>query len=165
MSWPFIMEEKFILLNEVFINKLKKMRNIIRLTESELVNLVKRVISEEKKSKLNESIQLANPNFVLNAVGGFLKDGKGNLGCVKVEAPWPIGTFAAGISGLKMNSDGSASITPTDSKIGSVTVLKPDLIKLANAWNSNQIFTTSTKGSTIKIDKKLVPWCKKQWSS
>lgn len=49
MSWPFIMEEKFILLNEVFINKLKKMRNIIRLTESELVNLVKRVISEEKK--------------------------------------------------------------------------------------------------------------------
>jgi hypothetical protein len=31
------------------------MAKIIRLTESELVNLVKRVISEEKKTKLNEA--------------------------------------------------------------------------------------------------------------
>jgi hypothetical protein len=140
------------------------MPKIVKLTESDLVRIVQRILTEEKNN-INESIQLANPNFILNTAGGLLKDGKGNLGCVKVEAPWPIGTFAAGITSLKMNSDGSANITPSQSSVGSITVPKSELLKLANAWNNNQMYTINKSGSTIKIGKGLVNWCRQQWKS
>jgi len=146
------------------------MRKIVRLTESDLTRIVRRVLSEEKNN-INEDalpvgiITVSNPKLVLKATGGLLNDGDGGLGCVRVEAPWPFGTFAAGIDRLKMNSDGSGNITPVKSKIGSINITKPDLIKLAQAWKSNQLFTTWSAGSKIQIGTSILPWCKKQWSS
>ncbi len=146
------------------------MRKIVRLTESDLTRIVRRVLSEEKNN-INEDdlpvgiITVSNPKLVLKATGGLLNDGDGGLGCVRVEAPWPFGTFAAGIDRLKMNSDGSGNITPVKSKIGSINITKPDLIKLAQAWKSNKLFTTWSAGSKIQIGTSILPWCKKQWSS
>ena len=145
------------------------MRKIVRLTESDLTRIVRRVLSEEKNN-INEDdlpvgvITVSNPKLVLKATGGLLNDGDGGLGCVRVEAPF-FGTFAAGIDRLKMNSDGSGNITPVKSKIGSIDITKPDLIKLAQAWKSNQLFTTWSAGSKIQIGTSILPWCKKQWSS
>jgi hypothetical protein len=146
------------------------MRKIVRLTESDLTRIVRRVLSEEKNN-INEDdlpvgvITVSNPKLVLKATGGLLNDGDGGLGCVRVEAPWPFGTFAAGIDRLKMNSDGSANITPSQSSVGSITVPKSELLKLANAWNNNQMYTINKSGSTIKIGKGLVNWCRQQWKS
>lgn len=135
------------------------MKKIIRLTESDLTRIVKRVIEEQ--NQLNENVTFGD--YTLTTQGGFIKDSKGNTMCVQVEALWPLGTFAQGITSLKQLPDGGLKIVPTGSKIGSVEVSKNDTTNLILSLKNGKTATIKDK-ATIKIGKDLVGWCRKQWS-
>ena len=142
------------------------MGKIIRLTESELVNLVKRVISEEKKM-INEGA-LSSPSVqgykVINS-NGWLKDSKGDLMCVKVVASTGK-VFAQGISNIKSDGAGGAVIEPTDAMwgFGSIPMDKNEVATVLKTLKSGGTSKTPATGATIYIGKSLVPWCKAQWS-
>jgi hypothetical protein len=138
------------------------MKKIIRLTESDLIKLVKKVIIEEKKS-INESVTVGD--YTLSTEGGWIKDSKGNKMCVQVQAGFPIGTFAQGITALKQSSGGSLTIVPTGSKIGNIDVPKSEFTNLINTLKSGKTATMNKSGVTIKIGKGLVPWCKTEWKN
>ena len=66
------------------------MGKIVRLTESDLVNLVKKVLEEQ--------ISTSDAKYKIFPEGGWVKDSHNNTMCVKVESGFPFGTFAQGIS-------------------------------------------------------------------
>ena len=117
------------------------------------------------KNDLQEgTVSIKNPNFSLTADGsGWLKDNEGRSMCVKVEASWPVGTFAQGIKNIFSKSDGGIVIVPTGSKIENIDMSKDELISLARTITSGKPFKTNKSGATITIGKSLVNWCKSQW--
>jgi hypothetical protein len=141
------------------------MKKIVKLTESDLVNIIKKIINEE--TNLTEgSVSIKNPNFTITADGsGWLKDGKNNLMCVKVDAPWPIGTFAQGIKNIIPKKDGGATIIPTGSKIGNIEITGKEFLSLATSILNGSPYRIRKSGSDISIGKSIVPFCKKDWGS
>ena len=135
------------------------MEKIVRLTESDLTRIVKRVIEEQ--NQLNESVTFGD--YILSTQGGWIKDSKGNTMCVQVQAGFPFGTFAQGITSLKQLPDGGLKIVPTGSKIGNVEISKEDVTNLIQSLKSGKTATIKDK-VPIKIGKDLVGWCKKEWS-
>ena len=141
------------------------MGKIIRLTESELIGLVKRVISEEKKPLISEGLTSTDGKYTLTASGGWITDNLGNTMCVKVDAPWPIGTFAQGVKNAWKNKDGSGVIQPQGSKIGAIDMSKADVDAVLAKLKAGGTYKTTKSGATITIGKGLVSWCKKEWAS
>ena len=141
------------------------MKKIIRLTESDLTRIVRRVINENIDYLINESISSSDGNYTLSVSGGFIKDNLGNTMCVKVDAPWPIGTFAQGIDKAWKNSDGSGTIKPNGSKIGNITLSEDQVDSVLAKLKSGGTYTTTKSGAKIYIGKSLVSWCKKEWKS
>lgn len=141
------------------------MKKIVRLTESELINLVKRVISEESKSLVTETLSSSDGTYSLSVSGGYIKDNLGNTMCVKVDAPWPVGTFAQGVKNAWKNKDGSGTIQPQGSKIGSIDMSKSEVDSVLSKLKSVGTYKTTKSGAKITISKNLVDWCKKEWTS
>jgi hypothetical protein len=141
------------------------MKKVIRLTESELIDLVKKVISEEKKTLVTEGLSSTDGKYTLSVNGGWLTDNLGNTMCVKVDAPWPIGTFAQGVKNAWKNKDGSGTIQPQGSKIGNIDMSKADVDAVLAKLKSGGTYKTTKSGATITIGKGLVSWCKKEWGS
>jgi hypothetical protein len=141
------------------------MKKIIRLTESDLTRIVRRVINENIDYLINESISSSDGNYRLSVSGGFIKDNLGKTMCVKVVAPWPTGTFAQGIDKVWKNSDGSGTIKPHGSKIGNIPLSKDEVDSVLAKLKSGGTYTTKRFGAKIHIGKSLVSWCKKEWRS
>ncbi len=140
------------------------MKKIVRLTESDLIRIVKKVINEEKKS-IKESVTSPDKTYTLSAEGGWLVDNKGNKMCVKVEAGWMGGTFAQGVKNLFKNKDGSATMVPNGSKIGNINMNSNELNSVLNTLKMGKDYKTNKSGATITIGKGVVPFCKKDWGS
>ena len=133
------------------------MSKIVRLTESDLINIVKKVLSEQ--------ISTTDAKYKIYPEGGWVKDSRNNTMCVKVESGFPFGTFAQGITKMWKKSDGSAVIVPNGSKIGNIE-LEPYEVKSAlTSLISGRDFVTTKNGAKIIIGKSVVGFCKKDWTS
>lgn len=141
------------------------MKKIVRLTESDIDRIVKKVINEENKTLVNEALTSKDGTYKLYAQSGWLKDNKGNTMCIKVDATWPFGTFAQGVTNAWRNKDGSAVIQPKGSKIGNIELSSEEVESVLKSLKSGGTFKTSKGGATIYIGKNLVQFCKKEWSS
>jgi hypothetical protein len=113
--------------------KFKNMKKVIRLTESDLVKIVKRVINESQL--INEGVPTSVFNekykYRLTSDGtGWLKSNETEVMCVKVESGFPFGTFAQGIKSLVKTADGGFEIVPTQSKIRNIIITKDQFYRL-----------------------------------
>ena len=137
------------------------MKKTIRLTENDLIKLVKRVINEQFMIK--ESIRSNDGKYELKSQGGFLVDNLGNTFCVKVNS-FLTGDFPQGINKVWKNNDGSAGVLPTGSKIGTIELTPNEVNDALTKLKSGKEFIKKQSGATITIGKNLVGWCKKEWS-
>jgi len=144
------------------------MKKVIKLTESDLVRIVKRVIKESQL--INEgtpsSVYNEKYDYKLSADGtGWLKSNKGETMCVKVESGMLFGTFPQGIKELIKTGNGGFEIVPTKSKIGNIEITKDEFNQLANSLELTGVYTVNKGGAKITIGSKVVPYCKSVWKS
>lgn len=103
--------------------------------------------------------------------GGWLKDNKGRLGCVKVIKPFYLGggSFAQGIKKIIQKVKGNVIAEPTNaiSLYDEIKLSKSEKDSLINKWESNEVFTKEQSGAEIRIgrNKNLVEFCKKEWGN
>ena len=140
------------------------MAKIIKLTESELVKIVKRVISEGETLTEGALSSPSVPSYKVISSNGWLKDSNGEYMCVKVVTGSK--TFAQGISNIKGDGNG-AIIYPNDAMwgFGELDMTKDEVANVLKALKAGQTSKTVKTGATIYIGKALVPWCKSQWKS
>lgn len=139
------------------------MGRIIKLTEKDLTNLVKKVLNE------GEMVKTSIPNLTLKAENGWLKDNKGKYGCIKVSPDsYFVGDFALGVKNLIPNSGGGITISWGGDNPGKVDITNSEFKQLSKNWNEGRDYkkTKTIKGHTanITIGKGVRNWCKSQWS-
>lgn len=142
------------------------MKKVVKLTETDLVRIVKRVINESQL--INEgrpsSVYNEKYDYKLTADGsGWLKSNVGETMCVKVESGFPFGTFAQGIKELKKNNNGGFGIVATKSRIGDIPITKDEFNQLAYSLETKGIYTVNKGGAKITIGSKVVPFCISDW--
>lgn len=140
------------------------MAKIIKLTESDLVRIVKRVISEGETLTEGALSSPSVPSYKVINSNGWLKDSNGEFMCVKVVSGKKI--FAQGISNIKGDGNG-ATIYPNDAIWGldEIPMTKDEVTNILKALKAGQTSKTVKPAATIYIGKSLVPWCKSQWKS
>lgn len=119
------------------------MKKVIRLTESELIRLVRRIVKEQTLASVNNMAMINNVAYKLKVWAGGL------LGYQPVQ-----------IKGLKMNPDGSAQLSwvfsPTvgPSEKGTDTISKQDVDRVMKELNSKgETKWELANGRTVKLVK------------
>ena len=144
------------------------MKKIVRLTESDLVKIVKRVINESQLINEGRPTSVYNDkyDYKLSTDGsGWLRSNDGETMCVKVESGFPFGTFPQGIKELIKTGNGGFEIVPTKSQIGNIKITKDEFNQLAYSLEHKGIYTINKGGAKITIGSKVVPYCKSVWQS
>ena len=106
---------------------------------------------------------------IIKVSGGWLKDNKGRLGCVKVDKPFLLGggSFAQGIKKIIQKVKGNVVAEPTKaiSIYDEIKLSKEEKDNLVKKWESNKIYSKEQSGAVIKIGRtdELRNYCKNEW--
>jgi hypothetical protein len=154
--------------------ELERIKKLMLFESSETEN------TETDNEETEEDTNKADPgdkNFIvygdttIKVSGGWLKDNKNRLGCVKVEKPIYMGggSFAQGIKKLIQRVKGNVIAEPTlaISLYDEIKLSKGEKDTLVKKWESNDVFTKEQSGAVIKIGRtdKLTKFCKSEWGS
>lgn len=106
---------------------------------------------------------------IIKVSGGWLKDNKGRLGCVKVDKPFILGggSFAQGIKKLIQRIKGNVVAEPSNaiSLYDEIKLTKEEKDNLVKKWEFNKVYSKEQSGAVIKIGRtdELIKFCKKEW--
>lgn len=120
------------------------MKKIVRLTETDLVKLIKKVLKEDELAIQNVKIY-NNPDYTITVVTR-----NGNRVKIKLSGSMAGAGFEINVAGLKSETDGGIILT---GKSGRTTKVDSDAVKdLINFAESNQKeLVISRKLGTVKI--------------
>lgn len=111
---------------------------------------------------------IVHDDITIKVSGGWLKDNKNRIGCVKVDSPWPFGTFAQGIKKLIQRLKGNVVATPSKAidLYDEIEMSKSEKESLVKKWENNEVFVKKQNGAEIHIGrtKGLTNYCKKEWA-
>jgi len=152
--------------------ELKRIKKLMLFESSEVKDDTE-TDTKETEDVTNDS-DPGDKNFIIHddttikVSGGWLKDNKNRIGCVKVDAGWLGGTFAQGIKKLIQRLKGNVVAMPQNAidLYDEIELSKSEKEILIKKWKDNEVFVKKQKGAEIHIgrSKELTNFCKKEWA-
>jgi hypothetical protein len=154
--------------------ELKRIKKLMLFESSEVKDDTE-TDTEETEDVTNDG-EPGDKNFIVHddttikVSGGWLKDNKNRIGCVKVARPWILGgSFAQGIKKLIQRLKGNVVAKPQNaiSLYDEIEISKSEKEILVKKWNKNEIFVKEQAGVEIHIGRteELKNFCKKDWGN
>lgn len=154
--------------------ELKRIKKLMLFESSEVKDDTE-TDTEETEDVTNDG-DPGDKNFIvyddttIKVSGGWLRDNKNRMGCVKVDRPWILGgSFAQGIKKLIQRLKGNVVAMPTKAidLYDEIEISKSEKESLVKKWENNEIFVKKQAGVEIHIGraKELTNFCKKEWGN